>query len=148
MSDGNMVNYAYSRLNVTELRLTASSNWIDEASGAWIRTVNDTPYNSLSDTNANQFGNLGGTETTPWGAASFTNTGITTTTGSGYGLCWRSGPWFNQTSYEYTSGGVKWGWFFNNECSQSTTDTAEGLGCCGNSSWYRESAWTLYLWGR
>jgi hypothetical protein len=148
MSDGNMVNYAYSRLNVTELRLTASSNWIDEASGAWIRTVNDTPYNSLSDTNANQFGNLGGTETTPWGAASFTNNGITTTTGSGYGLCWRSGPWFNQTSYEYTSGGVKWGWFFNNECSQSTTDTAEGLGCCGNSSWYRESAWTLYLWGR
>jgi len=148
LADGNMVNDAYSLLSVGDVRLTASTNWVDTSSGAWTRTVNTTPYNAFSDANANQTGNLGGTQTTPWSAAPFTDQSITITSGPGYSLCWRAGPWFNRTSFEYTSGGVKWGWFFNNECGQSTTDTAEGLGCCGNSSWYRESAWTLFLWGR
>ncbi len=147
VDDGNMVNAAYSDLNVQDLRLTASETWLDDASGAWQHTVNATPYDALSDDSANSVGNLGGEETTSWSAQSFTDE-TWTSTNTGYGLCWRSGPWFNQTSHEYTSGGVKWGWFFNNECYQYTTDTAEGLGCCGNSSWYRESPWTLYLWGR
>ena len=144
-SDSNMVNEAYSTLSVTTLRMTASTTWVDTSSGAWTRTINTTPYSALSDGNANQEGVPGGT--TSWGSVAFTDSSITQTT-TGYGLCWRSGPLFNRTSYEYTNGGVKWGWFFNNECGPSTTDTAEGLGCCGNSSWYRESAWTLLLWGK
>jgi hypothetical protein len=148
LGDSNMVNAAYSSLSVSTVRMTASTTWVDIGSGAFTRTVNSTPYNAFSDANANQFGNLGGTETVPWTAQPFTDPSITTTTSSNYSLCWRAGPWFNQTSFEFTSGGVKWGWFFNNECGQSTTDTAEGLGCCGNSSWHRQSAWTLYLWGR
>ncbi len=147
LADANMVNAAYSTLTATDLRMTASTTWTDTSSGAWTQTVNDTPYNALSDANANQLGNLGTTDTTPWAAGSFTDETWTSTT-TGYGLCWRAGPWFNQTSYEYTDGGIKWGWFFNNECGQSTTDTGEGLGCCGNSSWYRASTWTLYLWAR
>jgi hypothetical protein len=114
---------------------------------AWSRTVNSTPYTALSNANGNQVGNLGGAHNTPWPAGSFTDATWTRTT-TNSDLCWRSGPWFNQTSFEYTNGGVKWGWMFNNECSQNTTDTAEGLGCCGNQSWYRASPWTLYLWGR
>jgi hypothetical protein len=147
MDDANMVNLAYSTLTAEKIRMTASSSWTDLTKGAWQRTVNKTAYTALSNATANQTGNEGGTDTTPWAAASFTDHSWTSTT-TGNGLCWRAGPFFNRTSYEYTNGGVKWGWFFNNECGQSTTDTAEGLGCCGNSSWYRESAWVLYLWAR
>ncbi|MCB9746047.1 MAG: hypothetical protein H6740_25960 [Alphaproteobacteria bacterium] len=147
LSDDNMVNLAYSVLSVSTLRLTASTTWVDTASGAWTYSYTGTPYDAFSDANGNTVGNLGGDETTPWTSQPFTDASITTTD-TGNGLCWRTGPWFNQTSFEYTNGGVKWGWMFNNECYQYTTDTAEGLGCCGNSSWYRGSAWTLYLWGR
>ena len=147
MLDSNMANLAYSTLKVTDLRLTASSTWTEKSKGAWTRTVNATPHDALSNANANKVGNLGSSWTTPWPQGSFTDHTWTKTT-TGYGLCWRTGPYFNQTSYEYTNGGIKWGWFFNNECSKYTTDTGEGLGCCGNSSWYRKSPWTLYLWGR
>jgi hypothetical protein len=154
MDDGNMVNRAYSDLLVEQLRMTASETWTDTASGAWIIDTYygspgsaDTAYWALSDARGGAVGLLGSPETTPWSAGSFTDASWTSTT-TEYGLCWRSGPYFNQTSFEYTEGGVKWGWFFNNECHASSTDTAEGLGCCGNSSWYRESPWTLYLWGR
>ena len=146
-NDANMVNLAYSTLSVSVLRMTASVTWTDNAKGAWTRTVNTTPYHALSNANANKVGNLGSSWKTPWPAGSFTNHKWTSTS-TNYGLCWRTGPYFNQTSYEYTYGGIKWGWFFNNECYKSTTDTGEGLGCCGNSSWYRKSPWTLYLWGR
>ncbi len=145
--DGNMVNAAYSTLGATELRLTASQTWTDTSKGAWKRAITGTPFEALSNANANKAGNLGSASNTPWPAASFTDASWTSTT-TNYALCWRSGPWFNQTTFEYTEGGIKWGWFFNNECSQSTTDTSEGLGCCGNSSWYRASPWTLYLWAR
>ena len=127
--------------------MTASQDWLDSASGAWTIGSSGTPFDLLSDTNANTVGNLGSSQNTPWASAPFTDPSWTSTT-TGAALCWRSGPWFNQTSYEYTYGGIKWGWFFNNECHQTTTDTAEGLGCCGNSYWYRESPWTLYVWGR
>ena len=147
LSDSNMVNDAYSRLSVTTLRMTASTTWVDIASGAFTRTINTTPYDALSNANANQVGNLGGAETTGWSSQPFTDASWTLTT-TGYGLCYRIGPFFNQTSYHNTSGGIKWGWFFNNECHLSSTDTAEGLGCCGNSSWYRESPGALYIWGR
>jgi hypothetical protein len=69
-------------------------------------------------------------------------------TGTGHAPCLRTGPDFSRTCLEYTEGGVKRGGFFSNECGELTTDTAEGLGCCRNSSWHRESAWTLSLWGR
>ena len=148
LNDDNMVNAAYTQLPIAELRLTASETWLDQASGAWIYGApGGTAYDSFSDANANLIGNLGGAETTPWSAASFTDETWTTIT-NGDALCWRSGPWFNQTSFQYTSGGIKWGWFFNNECGEHTTDTGEGLGCCGNTHWYRESPWTLYLWVR
>ena len=147
LDDANMVNLAYSTLTAEKIRLTASTKWTDLDNGAWSRTVNQTPFNALSNANANKTGNEGGTDNTPWAAASFTDHTWTSTT-TGNGLCWRAGPWFNRTSYQYTSGGIKWGWFFNNECHENTTDTAEGLGCCGNSSWYRESAWALYLWAK
>ena len=147
LMDANMVNEAYSRLPAHELRMTASVTWTDTASGAWTRTVDSTPFTALSDATANVAGNLGGTETTPWSPASFTDSTWTQST-RGADLCWRAGPWFNQTSYEYTFGGVKWGWMFNNECHQATADTAEGLGCCGSSYWYRENPWTLYVWAR
>ena len=147
LDDAHMVNLAYSKLSVSQIRLTASETWTETASGAWLRTINTTPYDALSNAQGNQTGNEGSTDTTPWAAAPFTDhTWTSTTTGSG--LCWRAGPWFNRTSFQYTDGGIKWGWFFNNECGESTTDTAEGLGCCGNTHWYRESAWTLYLWAR
>ena len=145
--DSNMVNAAYSSLVGTTLRMTASVTWTDTSKGAWTRTVNSTAFDALSDANANKVGNLGSSWTTPWPAAPFTDASWTSTT-TNNGLCWRAGPWFNQTSYEYTQGGIKWGWFFNNECGQSTTDTGEGLGCCGNSGWYRASPWTLFLWVR
>ena len=128
--------------------MTASDTWVDQSSGAWIRTVNATPYNALSNATANQSGNEGSNNTTPWPAGSFTDPSWTQTTTTGYTLCWRTGPYFNKTSYHNTQGGIKWGWFFNNECSESSTDTSEGLGCCGNSSWHRASPWTLYLWAR
>ena len=147
LDDANMVNEAFGRLPISALRLTASQTWLDFASGAWQMSATGTAYDMLSDANANSWGNLGGAETTPWSAASFTDETWTTIT-NGDALCWRSGPWFNQTSFEYTDGGIKWGWFFNNECGQHTTDTGEGLGCCGNSHWYRESPWTLYLWAQ
>ena len=147
MDDANMVNLAYSTLTAEKIRMTASTSWTDLTKGAWQRTINKTPYNAFSNANANQSGNEGGTDTTPWAAAPFTDHTWTSTT-TGNGLCWRAGPFFNRTSYEYTNSGIKWGYFFNNECGQHTTDTAEGLGCCGNSSWYRESAWALYLWAR
>ncbi len=147
LDDANMVNLAYSTLSVEQLRMTASTTWTDLSKGAWERSVNTTPYTALSNATANQLGNLGNTDTTPWAAASFTDH-TWTSTSTNYALCWRAGPWFNRTSFEYTEGGIKWGWFFNNECSQNTTDTAEGLGCCGNSSWYRKSPWVLYVWGR
>jgi hypothetical protein len=147
MSDGHMVNAAYSLLTVATLRMTASVTWTSLSNGAWSRTVNTTPYDALSDNQANTGGNLGGAETVPWSSQSFTDAGSVTTT-TDHDLCWRAGPWFNQTSYENTSGGIKWGWFFNNECTLSSTDTGEGLGCCGNETWYRESPWTLYIWGR
>ena len=147
LDDANMVNLAYSELNAIQIRMTASDSWTDEASGAWLRTVNATPYNALSNASANQTGNEGAAHNTPWPAASFTDHTWTQTT-TNNALCWRAGPWFNRTSFEYTQGGIKWGWFFNNECGQSSTDTAEGLGCCGNSGWYRESPWVLYLWAR
>ncbi|TNF22610.1 MAG: hypothetical protein EP329_28370 [Deltaproteobacteria bacterium] len=147
LNDANMVNLAYSRVTATDLRLTASTNWTSVAAGGWQRTVNSTAFSALSNANANLVGNTGGAQTTPWSAAAFTDASWTTTS-TGSALCWRAGPWFNQTTFEYTSGGIKWGWFFNNECNQTTTDTAEGLGCCGNVSWYRVSPWTLYLWAR
>ncbi len=147
LEDANMVNLAYSLVAAEKLRLTASSTWTDVASGAWSRTVNTTAYDALSNAKANQTGNEGGTDTTPWAPASFTDH-TWTSESNGSGLCWRAGPFFNVTSYQYTQGGIKWGWFFNNECHESTTDTGEGLGCCGNSGWYRKSAWALYLWVR
>jgi hypothetical protein len=147
LDDANMVNQGYSSLSVAQIRMTASESWTDTDNGAWTRTVNTTPYDALSNAKANQTGNEGNTDTTPWAEASFTDHTWTSTTTSN-GLCWRAGPFFNRTSYEYTDGGIKWGWFFNNECGQSSTDTAEGLGCCGNPSWYRQSPWTLYLWAR
>jgi len=149
LGDANMVNLAYSRLPATDLRLTASTTWTSVANGGWQRTVNSTAFTALSDANGNTVGNLGGAQTTPWSSAAFTDSSWTTTSPpNNYALCWRSGPWFNQTSYEYTYGGIKWGWFFNNECNQTTTDTGEGLGCCGNADWFRRSPWTLYLWAR
>jgi len=147
VSDTNMVNLAYSRLSGVEMRMTASKTWTSVSAGAWSRTINGTAYDALSDANANKVGNTGGSWNTPWPAGGFTDN-TWTQESNGNSLCWRSGPWFNQTSFEYTSGGVKWGWFFNNECGQSTTDTAEGLGCCGNGGWYRKSPWALYLWVR
>ena len=147
MGDANMVNMAYSTLKVSVLRMTASTTWTEKSKGAWTRTINTTPYTALSNANGNKVGNLGSSWKTPWPAGAFTDHKWTKTT-TGYGLCWRTGPYFNKTSYQYTSGGIKWGWFFNNECYESTTDTGEGLGCCGNGSWYRKSPWTLYLWGR
>ena len=147
LGDANMVNQAYSSLNVAQIRLTASETWTDTASGAWTRTINTTPYTALSNATANQTGNEGSAQNTPWNPAPFTDHTWTSTT-TNNGLCWRAGPWFNRTSFQYTDGGIKWGWFFNNECGEHTTDTAEGLGCCGNSSWYRASPWTLYLWAR
>jgi large repetitive protein len=148
MDDANMVNPAYSDLHVTTLRMTASSGWTDIADGAFTRSTDGSAYDALSDNNANLYGNLGGNETGSWSSQPFSSSS-TSTSDNGYGLCWRSGPYFNQTSIgEYTYGGTKWGWFYNNECGQSTADTTEGLGCCGNSSWYKRSAWTLYVWGR
>ena len=147
LDDANMVNLAYTLLDVAQIRLTASETWVDTDSGAWTRTINTTPFDALSNAKGNQTGNEGTTDNTPWAAAPFTDHTWTTTT-TNYGLCWRAGPWFNRTSYENTYGGIKWGWLFNNECHSSSTDTAEGLGCCGNPDWYRESPWTLYLWAR
>ncbi|MBI4705680.1 MAG: hypothetical protein HY744_31700, partial [Deltaproteobacteria bacterium] len=147
LNDGHMINLAYSTLVAAKLRLTASQTWVSIAKGGWERTVNSTAYDALSDANANKYGNLGGANNTPWPPASFTDNNWTQTS-TGYQLCWRAGPWFNQTSFEYTQGGIKWGWFFNNECGQSSTDTAEGLGCCGNPDWFRKSPWTLYVWAR
>ncbi len=146
--DANMVNLAYSKLTGAQLRMTASKTWTSIAAGGWARTINTTAYTALSDANANKVGNLGGSGNNPWPAGAFTDHTNTKTTGTDYALCWRAGPWFNQTSYENTSGGTKWGWFFNNECGQSSTDTAEGLGCCGNQSWHRASPWALYVWIR
>jgi hypothetical protein len=146
MDDANMVNSAYSELVVDTLRMTAAP-WPDTSLGAFTQATFDTAFNALSDARGNSYGLGGDEDTTPWAAAPFTDHTITVTT-TAYGLCWRQGPWFNVTSYEYTDGGIKWGWVFNNECSWSSTDTTEGLGCCGNPDWYRESDWALYLWGR
>jgi len=146
-NDGHMVNLGYSTLIGSELRMTASQTWTDVTKGAFKRTINSTAYTALSNAQGNKTGNEGGNQTVPWTAAPFTDHTITQTT-NGNGLCWRSGPYFNQTSFDNTNGGIKWGYLFNNECGQGSTDTAEGLGCCGNSGWYRESAWTLYLWVR
>lgn len=146
LDDANMVNRAYSTLVGAQLRMTASQTWLDFATGGWLQSIESTAFAALSDANANQTG-VGFADTTPWAPASFTDhTWTTTTTGSG--LCWRTGPVFNQTEYEYTNGGIKWGYLFNNECNASTADTGEGLGCCGNTDWYRESPWTLYIWVR
>jgi hypothetical protein len=158
LGDGNMVNLAYSELSVAELRLTASETWTDISSGGWHIDVDyghpgsrATAFWAFSDARGGHVPLLGSSETTPWSPGSFTDHTWTTVT-EGHGLCWRSGPYFNSTNFDpgygYTEGGIKWGWYFNNECSETTTDTAEGLGCCGSSSWYRESPWTLYLWGR
>ena len=145
--DGNMVNRAYTELSATTLRMTASQTWIDTSTGAFTQTVNTTPYTALSDANANIEPRSLADETVPWTAQAFTDPAVTITDQSN-GLCWRSGVWFNRTSFENTQGGVKWGWLFNNECSQPSTDTAQGLGCCGNAGWSRTSPWTLYLWAR
>ena len=148
LEDANMVNAAYSTLSGTKLRMTASKTWTSAAQGAFIRDVSGTAFAALSDASANQTGNEGSDDTVPWSAASFTDHSITTID-QGDALCWRSGPYFNTTSVgEYTDGGIKWGYIFNNECSKSTADTAEGLGCCGNSYWYRGSAWALFVWVR
>ena len=145
MDDANMVNLAYSKLSGEKLRMTASKTWTSIANGGWARTINATAYKALSNAEGNKTGNEGGSYNVPWPAAAFTdNTWTSTTTGNG--LCWRSGPYFNLTSFEYTYGGIKWGYVFNNECGQSTTDTGEGLGCCGNADWYRKSPWALYVW--
>jgi hypothetical protein len=147
LSDVNHANHAYSRLTVTTLRMTASTTWVDIASGAFTRTINSTPYFALSNAEANQFGNLGDVQTPPWSSESFTDASWTSTT-TGYDLCHRAGQFFNQTSYQNTYGGIKWGWIFNNECDNIGSDTGEGLGCCGNAGWYRHSPWTLYVWGK
>ena len=147
LDDENMVNMAYSKLSATQLRMTASQTWVNVAAGAWVRTISSTAYTALSNANGNQTGNEGGNYNTPWPAGPFTDHTWTTIT-KGDGLCWRTGPYFNRTSYQNTNGGIKWGYMFNNECGEHTTDTSEGLGCCGNSHWYRESDWALYLWVR
>ncbi len=145
LSDAYMVNLAYSTLSGTQLRMTASSTWLDVASGAFTRNIAGTPFDQFKDSVATPVAVVNA-QTSTWSASAFTDHNIMVT-GTGNALCWRSGPYFNTQNFEFAYR-IKWGYYFNNECAQSTADTTEGLGTGENVSWYRGSNWTLFLWVR